>query len=127
MLRHWQVPLSAILLCACGQQGDDAINANVVTALKREMAGVVRLDARLISDVQFRSRCVTVFVTDAGSTAIDWTRVGNFAGRIVNGVATIPIEHGAGRHIFSMPDGDGFRRVDGSLGLLADNCEDEVR
>ena len=50
---------------------------------------------------------------------IDWAQAGNFAGRTSGGTATLPIEG----HEFTMPETPTFARVDGSFGLLADNCQ----
>ena len=99
------------------------IDANVVASLKRELVGIGQVDGKPITDVQLRSKCQTAFVTGEATTIVDWTNIGNFAGRSQDGVATIPIDDGKAHHSFTMPDGATFRRVDGSLGLLADECE----
>lgn len=105
------------------EHSSKTIDTNVVASLKRELVGVGRLDGQPITDVQLRSKCQTVFATGRATTIIDWTMVGNFAAREQGGIVTIPIDDKQGRHSFTMPDGVASRRVDGSLGLLADECE----
>ena len=57
------------------------------------------------------------------AVTVNWTKVGNFAGELDNGTATLPIADDQGRHVFTIADGPGFRRVDGGMGLLSDDCQ----
>ena len=107
---------------AKAQDSSDASHATIVSALRRALVGTATLDGAPITDVQLRSRCTTAFVTAKGATVIDWRKVGNFAGRIDGKQAILPISDGSADHVFAMPQGDGFRGVDGSMGLLADEC-----
>jgi hypothetical protein len=100
----------------------DPSHATVVRALRRALVGIATLDGVPITDVQLRFRCTTAFVTAKGATVIDWSKVGNFAGRIDGKQGILPIRDGRTTHLFAMPEGDGFRGVDGSMGLLADDC-----
>ncbi|MEG3088572.1 hypothetical protein [Sphingomonas sp. PB4P5] len=107
---------------AKAQDSSDASHATIVGALRRALVGTATLDGTPITDVQLRSQCTTAFVTAKGATVIDWSKVGNFAGRIDGKQAILPISDGNANHVFAMPEGDGFRGVDGSMGLLANEC-----
>jgi hypothetical protein len=102
--------------------GSDASHTTIVGALRRALVGTATLDGAPITVVQRRSRCTTAFTTAKGTIVIDWHKVGNFAGRIDGKLGVLPISDGGADHIFVMPDGDGFRGVDGSMGLLAAEC-----
>ncbi|WP_260598941.1 hypothetical protein [Sphingomonas endolithica] len=107
---------------ASAGESSDRSHATVVGALRTALVGAATLDGAPITDVTLRSRCTTAFVTAKGTTAIDWSKVGNFAGRIDGKQAVLPISDGGAEHLFAMPEGDAFRGVDGSMGLLADEC-----
>lgn len=103
----------------------DTSHATVVGSLKTELVGTGTIDGAAITDVTLDSRCVTGFVTAKGHTAIHWGKVGNFAGDVEGAKAVIPIDDGSGAHRFAMPNGPSFRRVNGAMGLLADDCGGE--
>lgn len=103
-------------------RSDDSSHATLVGALRDTLVGVAILDGEPITDVQYRSDCTTTFVTPSRTTLIDWSKVGNFAGRIEGKQAILPLSDGGGEHRFVMPDTDRFRSVDGGMGLLADEC-----
>jgi hypothetical protein len=107
---------------ASSGDSSDRSHATVVGALRTALVGAATLDGAPITDVTLRSRCTTAVVTAKGTTAIDWSKVGNFAGRIDGKQAVLPISDGGAEHLFAMPEGDAFRGVDGSMGLLADEC-----
>jgi hypothetical protein len=113
--------LAAEMTNASAGQSSDSSHATVVGALRTALVGTATLDGAPITDVTLRSRCTTAFVTAKGTTTIDWSKVGNFAGRIDGKQGILPISDGA-EHLFAMPRGDAFRGVDGSMGLLADEC-----
>ena len=92
-------------------------------SLKSELAGTGQIDGAMISDVQMVDRCHTRFVTPMTSITVNWSKVGNFAARTEQGKVSIPITDDRATHIMTMPDGDDSRRVDGSMGLLADDCQ----
>jgi hypothetical protein len=100
-----------------------ADHATVHQSLKSALAGVGQIDNGMISDVQMVDRCHTRFVTRVTSATINWGAVGNFAARVEQGKVSIPITDNRGTHILTMPDGADSRRVDGSMGLLADDCQ----
>jgi hypothetical protein len=107
---------------ASAGESSDRSHATVVGALRTALVGEATLDGAPITDVTLRSRCTTAFVTAKGTTAINWSKVGNFAGRVDGKQAILPISDGGAEHLFAMPEGDAFRGVDGSMGLLADEC-----
>ena len=100
-----------------------ADHATVNESLKRELVGAGKLDGSPLTDVRMTGRCSTAFVTAEGTVTVNWTKVGNFAGELDNGTATLPIADDQGRHVFTIADGPGFRRVDGGMGLLSDDCQ----
>jgi hypothetical protein len=106
---------------------EDQTNATGVASLRRELIGAAAtLDGQPITNVKALSRCHTVFTTKSNATVtVHWNKVGNFAATVDHGSATIPIDDGAGVHNFVLPEGDGFRRVNGTMGHLADACESE--
>lgn len=106
---------------------EDPTNATGVASLRRELIGAAAtLDGQPITNVKAVSRCQTVFTTKSNAVVIvRWNKVGNFAATVEHGSATIPIDDGAGVHNFVLPEGDGFRRVNGTMGHLADGCESE--
>ena len=106
---------------------EDQTNATGVASLRRELIGAAAtLDGQPITNVKAVSRCQTVFTTKSNAVVIvRWNKVGNFAATVEHGSATIPIDDGAGVHNFVLPEGDGFRRVNGTMGHLADACESE--
>ena len=99
------------------------INGNVIASIKSELVGVGKLDGQAITDVTERDKCATAFATAGGPVVVHWAKVGNIAGRVDHGTASIPIDDGTGTHTFTMPETPTFRRVNGSFGLLADNCQ----
>lgn len=117
-----------------GALGEDAENGSVAQsggadhatlneALKRELVGTGKIDGSTLTDVRMTGRCSTAFVTAKSTITVNWTKVGNFAGELDKGVATLPIADDKGRHVFTMAEGPGFRRVDGGMGLLSDDCQ----
>ncbi|WP_146168665.1 hypothetical protein [Sphingomonas sp. PP-CE-3G-477] len=92
-------------------------------ALKRELVGIGKLDGQLLSGVRMTGRCSTAFVTATGTITVNWTKVGNFAGELDKGVASLAIADDKARHVFTRADGPGFRRVDSGMGLLSDDCQ----
>lgn len=98
-------------------------HATINGALKHELVGTGSVDGHGITDVRMLALCRTAFVSGDGLVEIDWTKVGNFAGRVEGGVASLPIADDHGSHVFTLPDGPSFRRIDGSMGLLADDCD----
>ncbi len=107
------------------QYTEDQTNTTEVASLRRELiGGAATLDGHPITDVKLVTRCQTVFTTKSNATVtVHWNKVGNFAATVDRGSATIPIDDGAGVHNFVLPEGDGFRRVNGTVGHLADACE----
>lgn len=112
---------------AGSQYTEDQTNAIGVASLRRELIGAAAtLDGQPITNVKAVSRCQTVFTTKSNVTVtVHWNKVNNFAPTVDHGSATIPIDDGAGVHNFILPEGDGFRRVNGTMGHLADACESE--
>lgn len=110
---------------ASAQYTEDQTNATGVASLHRELIeAAATLDGQPITDVKAISRCQTVFITKSNaSITVNWNKVGNFAATTEHGSATIPIDDGAAVHNFVLPEGDGFRRVNGTMGHLADACE----
>ena len=104
-------------------QSGGADHATVNEALKRELVGTGKIDGSTLTDVRMTGRCSTAFVTAKSTITVNWTKVGNFAGELDKGVATLPIADDKGRHVFTMAEGPGFRRVDGGMGLLSDDCQ----
>ncbi|SFO46539.1 hypothetical protein SAMN05428984_4422 [Sphingomonas sp. OK281] len=104
---------------------EDQTNATGVASLRRELiAAAATLDGQPITDVKAVARCQTVFTTKSNAAVtVRWNKVGNFAATVERGSAMIPIDDGAGVHNFVLPEGDGFRRVNGTMGHLADACE----
>ncbi|WP_314372282.1 hypothetical protein [Sphingomonas paucimobilis] len=100
-----------------------ADHATIHQSLKSELAGTGQIDGAMISDVQMVDRCHTRFVTPMTSITVNWSKVGNFAARTEQGKVSIPITDDRATHIMTMPNGDDSRRVDGSMGLLADDCQ----
>lgn len=112
---------------ANSQYTEDQTNATGVASLRRELIGAAAtLDGHPITDVKSVSRCQMVFITKSNAVVtVRWNKVGNFAATVDHGSATITIDDGAGVHNFVLPEGDGFRRVNGTMGHLADACESE--
>jgi len=100
-----------------------ADHATVHQSLKSELAGLGQIDDATISDVRMVDRCHTRFFTPTADVTINWSKVGNFAARVEHGKVFIPVTDDQATHILTMPDGAGARRIDGSLGLLADDCQ----
>lgn len=114
---------------AGSQYTEDQTNATGVASLRRELIGAAAtLDGQPITNVKAVSRCQTVFTTKSNATvSVHWNKVGNFAATVEHGSATIPIDDGAGVHNFVLPEGDVFRRVNGTMGHLADACESHTQ
>jgi hypothetical protein len=104
-------------------QSGGADHATVNEALKRELVGTGKIDGSTLTDVRMTGRCSTAFVTAKSAITVNWTEVGNFAKELDKGVATLPIADDKGRHVFTLADGLGFRRIDGGMGLLSDDCQ----
>jgi hypothetical protein len=92
-------------------------------ALKRELVGAGKLDGQPLLDMRMTGRCSTAFVTAKGTITVNWTKVGNFAGELDKGVVSLAIADDKARHVFTIADGPGFRRADGGMGLLSDDCQ----
>jgi hypothetical protein len=100
----------------------DSSHATVTASLRQDLVGVGSIDGQLITDVKSPSRCETLFASKSASAVIHWAKVGNFAPRMLAATVSISIDDGGGPHQITMPASSQFRRVDGSLGLLADDC-----
>jgi hypothetical protein len=100
----------------------DRSHATVTASLKQDLVGVGAIDGQPITDVKSSSRCETLFASKSASAVIHWAKVGNFAPRTSGATVSISIDDGGGPHQITMPANSQFRRVDGSLGLLADDC-----
>jgi PBP1b-binding outer membrane lipoprotein LpoB len=99
-----------------------ADHAVINASLKRELVGTAQVDGEAITDVQMVDRCRTRFNTADAAIYINWARIGNFAAREANGVVSLPITDDHGTHIFTVREDAVSRRIDGSMGLLADDC-----
>lgn len=87
------------------------------------------IDGKPIKDFQLRNRCQTAFVTDGSTIVIDWSHVGNYAGRDAGGRESFAIDDGKGTHTISVPAGEhpeplgnAGARVDSGMGIIADSC-----
>jgi hypothetical protein len=108
----------------------DMTNRTGAAALKEIFIRVGTIDGKPIKDFQLRSRCQTAFVTADGDVLIDWSKVGNYAGRYANGKESFAIDDGKGTHTISVPTGqhpepvgNAGARVDGGMSVIADSCE----
>ena len=100
-------------------------HATVVGELKRTLVAQGSWDGKPIKDVYDETGCRTVFVTAEGSTAIDWSKVGNLAPRRVQGrdINVLPAVDGAHQlAISTRPSTDAADGVSGAIGLLASDC-----
>lgn len=107
----------------------DRTNRTGAAVLRTILLKAGQFDGQPITDFQLVDRCHTAFTAAGRTTTIDWSKVGNFAGRDEAGRTTLNIDDGAGSHAISVPSGtlpeplgDAAARVDGGLGLIADTC-----
>lgn len=99
-----------------------ADHAVINASLKRELVGTAQVDGKVITDVELVDRCRTRFKTADAAIEINWTGVGNFAAQEGGDVVSLPITDDRGTHTFTVRDDAVSRRMDGSMGLLADDC-----
>lgn len=105
---------------------------------RQSSAGVIReilvqagtFDGARITGFELRGRCETIFTTANGATTIDWTGVKDWAARLEGGQRLIPIDDGKAAHVVGVPAeprpepiGNAGARVEGGLGLIADECQ----
>jgi hypothetical protein len=80
------------------------------------------VDGAKVTGMTLPDRCRTVFVTAEGETAVDWTKVGNFAGRTQADRRSISIDDGSSAHDYSVAEASGAT-VESAFGVLADECQ----
>lgn len=108
---------------------DDRSNRTGANAIRPALVMVGRFDGEPILDFKLESRCQTAFVTRAGTTVIDWSRVGDFARHIERDRVSIPLDDGSGVHVVSLPKakrpepvGDASVRVDSAFAMFYFGC-----
>ena len=108
----------------------DATNQTGARALQRVLVAAGTFDGQPITDVKLSDRCDMAFTTAAGTTVIDFRKVGNFAGRDEGKRWAVDIDDGKGSHTISVPGGtqpdpvgDASWRVDSGFGVIADSCQ----
>lgn len=85
-------------------------------------------DAR-ITDFRLDDRCTTSIVTAAGSTTVDWRKVGNVVSRTTSGRRIIKIEREGPPVELSIPDkgdtptGNAALQLESGFGFLAGDCQ----
>ncbi|WP_440979347.1 hypothetical protein ACQHGV_02820 [Sphingomonas pseudosanguinis] len=85
-------------------------------------------DAR-ITDFRLDDRCTTSIVTAAGSTKVDWHKVGNVVSRTTSGRRIIKIERDGPPVELSIPEkgdtptGNAALQLESGFGLLAGECQ----
>lgn len=82
---------------------DDRSNRTGVAAIRPTLVMVGRFDDAPILAFKLESRCRTAFMTQAGTTVIDWAKVDNFAGHDEGDRFVIPFNDGNGEHVVSLP------------------------
>ncbi|MGY4398470.1 hypothetical protein ACVWZA_003678 [Sphingomonas sp. UYAg733] len=107
----------------------DRTNRTGAAVLHDIFVAAGQIDGKRITDFKLSGRCKTVFTTTDNTTTIDWSKVGNFAGRDDAGRTVLDIDDGAGSHAISVPSGtqaeplgNAAARVDGGLSVIADSC-----
>ena len=107
----------------------DRTNQTGAAVLRTIFLKAGQIDGQRITDFQLIGRCQTAFTAAGKKTTIDWSKVGNFAGRDEAGRTVLDIDDGAGSHAISVPSGDqpeplgnAAGRVDGGLSVIADSC-----
>jgi hypothetical protein len=107
----------------------DSSNQTSAAILKEIFVLAGTIDGKPIKDFQLRSRCQSDFVTADSTIVIDWSHVGNYAGRLVDGRESFAIDDGKGVHTIAVPAGqqpeplgNAGARVDGGMGVIADSC-----
>ncbi|MFV0623278.1 hypothetical protein ACBY01_04595 [Sphingomonas sp. ac-8] len=107
----------------------DRSNATGITLLREILVAGGSIDGEQIRDVTLADRCRTTFATDEGATTIDWSHVGNFAGRTTAGTRSIALDDGSGNHVVAVPEGNdpekgnAGEQLESGFGLLADTCQ----
>jgi hypothetical protein len=138
----------ALTLVACGSQGvsarandhdgtatssagytQDKSNQTSVAIIRDIFVRAGTIDGKRIKDFQLRNRCQTAFVTADGTIVIDWSHVGNYAGRYAGGQESFAIDDGKDSHTVAVPAGEypeplgnAGARVDSGMGIIADSC-----
>ena len=107
----------------------DRTNRTGAAVLRRILVAAGQIDGKRITDFQLSGKCRTVFTTVDKTTTIDWSKVGNFAGRDEAGRTVLDIDDGDGTHAISVPAGtqpeplgNASARVDGGFSVIADSC-----
>jgi hypothetical protein len=107
----------------------DRSNLTSAEVLKDIFVHAGTIDGKPIKDFQLRSRCQTAFVTADSTIVIDWSHVGNYAGRSDGSRESFAIDDGKGSHTIAVPAGEhpeplgnAGARVDGGMGVIADSC-----
>jgi hypothetical protein len=107
----------------------DRTNRTVAGLLKDILVRAGTIDGKPINDFQLRGRCQTAFVTAETTIVIDWSNVGNYAGRYAGGQESFAIDDGNGIHTIAVPAGEhpeplgnAGARVDSGMGGIADSC-----
>jgi hypothetical protein len=138
LLPLWKRLATTRALVACGLPGESALagdhNGTTQDRSNRTSAAVLKdifdragtIDGKPIQDFQLRSRCQTAFITADSIIVIDWSHVGNYAGRYADGQELFAIDDGKGSHTIAVPAGehpeplgnDGAR-VDSGMSVIA--------
>ncbi|WP_260598940.1 hypothetical protein [Sphingomonas endolithica] len=107
----------------------DRTNRTGAAVLRPILLQVGQIDGQHITDFRLVDRCHTAFVAAGTTVTIDWSKVGNFAGRDEAGRTILDIDDGTGSHAISVPTGnhpeplgDAAARVDSALSLIAGSC-----
>lgn len=90
--------------------------------LRKAFLGSGQVDGAKVTGMTLPDRCRTAFVTAQGETVVDWTKVGNFAGRTSAGRRSINVDDGGGTHDLSVAEGSGAT-VESAFGVIADECQ----
>ena len=100
------------------------------TVLRQIFVKAGTIDGKPITDLKLIDRCDMAFTTAAGTTAIDFRKVGNFAGRDEGTRWAVDLDDGSGSHTISVPGGtqpeplgNASARVNGAFGVIADMCQ----
>jgi hypothetical protein len=107
----------------------DRTNRTGAAVLRPILLQVGQIDGQRITDFLLVDRCHTAFTAAGKTVTIDWSKVGNFAGRDEAGRTILDIDDGTGSHAISVPTGnhpeplgDAAARVDSALSLIAGSC-----
>lgn len=91
-------------------------------AMARAAAGKMKLDGARVTRVLYVDHCHTAFVTSAGKTVLDWSKVGNFAPSMAAGLEVTDLAQPGGNHRLTMPLGHDSDDVQSTIGIMASDC-----